>query len=150
MSYPNLEQLPQAQMENLCNSPVGRLATADRLGIPHVIPVCFGVSNGGIFILLDHKPKRTKLTNLKRVRNILENPTVSMIVDHYDSDWTNLWYILVSGVAELLDETPERPLVLDVLKQKYPQYRSMNVYANPLIKIIPKNVLSWTYSTQNN
>jgi len=40
--------------------------------------------------------------------------------------------------------------VLDVLKQKYPQYRSMNVYANPLIKIIPKNVLSWTYSTQNN
>ena len=146
MSYRSLKQLPQAQMENLCNSPVGRLATADQLGMPHVIPVCFGVSNGGIFILLDQKPKRTKLTNLKRVRNILENPSVSMIVDHYDSDWTNLWYILVSGVAELLYETPERPLVLDILKQKYPQYKSMGVYANPLIKITPKNVLSWSYS----
>ena len=70
-----------------------------------------------------------------------------MIVDHYDSDWTNLWYILVSGVAELLYETPERPLALDILKQKYPQYKSMGVYANPLIKITPKNVLSWSYSS---
>ena len=146
MPYHKLEELPQPQMEALSDAPVAHLATADRSGIPHVVPVCFGVKNGCIFILLDHKPKRVRLTNLKRVKNILENSNVSLIIDHYDNDWTNLWYILISGHAALLEETPERPEVLDTLVHKYPQYESRDLYSNPLIKIIPGNVLIWGYS----
>ena len=150
MPYHNLEELPQPQIEALSDATVARLATADRSGVPHVVPVCFGVSNGCIFILLDHKPKQAKLTNLKRVKNILENSNVSRIIDHYDNDWTNLWYILISGHAALLEETPERPEVLDTLVHKYPQYESRDLYSNPLIKIIPSNVLFWAYNDIGN
>ncbi|MAZ59372.1 MAG: TIGR03668 family PPOX class F420-dependent oxidoreductase [Chloroflexi bacterium] len=150
MPYHKLEELPQTQIEALSDATVARLATADRSGIPHVVPVCFGVSNGCIFILLDHKPKRAKLTNLKRVKNILENSNVSLIIDYYDDDWTNLWYILISGHAALLEETPERPAVLDILVNKYPQYESIDLYSNPLIKIIPSNVLFWAYNDIGN
>ncbi len=150
MPYHELEELPQSQMEALSNAPVARLATADRSGVPHVVPVCFGVTNGCIFILLDHKPKRTELTNLKRVKNILENSHVSLIIDHYDNDWSNLWYILISGHAVLLEETPERPEVLHTLVHKYPQYESIDLYSNPLIKIVPSKVLIWAYSDKGN
>ena len=150
MPYHKLEELPQPQIEALSDATVARLGTADRSGVPHVVPVCFGVSNGCIFILLDHKPKRAKLTNLKRVKNILENSNVSLIIDRYDDDWTNLWYILISGHAALLEETPERPEVLDTLVHKYPQYESRDLYSNPLIKIIPSNVLFWAYNDIGN
>ena len=115
-----------------------------------MVPVCFGVTNGCIFILLDHKPKRTELTNLKRVKNILENSHVSLIIDHYDNDWSNLWYILISGHAALLEETSERPEVLHTLAHKYPQYESIDLYSNPLIKIVPSKVLIWAYSDKGN
>ena len=104
MAFDTLAQLPADQAELLAHAPVGRLATADANGVPHLIPVCYALMDGMIYSVLDQKPKRTALTRLRRVRNMLVNPQVSLVVDHYEEHWEHLWYILISGHAELLEE----------------------------------------------
>ena len=63
---------------------VGHLATADSRAIPHVLPVCFTISQGTLYITIDEKPKRVAGPALKRVRNIERNPMVAIVVDRYE------------------------------------------------------------------
>ena len=58
---------------------VGHLATADGRAIPHVVPVCFAIWQGTLYITIDEKPKRVAGAVLKRVRNIERNPMVAII-----------------------------------------------------------------------
>ena len=135
---------------------MGRLSTAGKSGAPHVIPVCFAVDQIGdcaaVYIALDQKPKRAALTRLRRVRNILENPQAALVVDHYESDWTQLWYILLLGTAQLLEdgegEAEERGQAIQLLRQKYPQYREMNIDDNPVIKITPLQATAWSFTPE--
>jgi PPOX class probable F420-dependent enzyme len=86
----------------LATERVGHLATADTHGRPHVVPVCFVYHAGRIYIALDEKPKRAPVTRLRRVRNLLANPAVALVVDRYAEDWSALSYVLVEGRASLL------------------------------------------------
>ena len=138
-----MEQLTEAQASWLARSPVGHLATADAHGAPHVIPVCYAFDGRAIYSVLDGKPKKAPLTRLRRVKNIQANPQVSLVVDHYETDWQRLGYILVSGRAELLQDGQERADAVGLLRDKYPQYRSMDVADNPVIKITPERVVVW-------
>ena len=122
---------------------IGHLATADEAGAPHVIPVCFVLEGDVIYSVLDQKPKRTALNRLRRVRNILANPQVALVVDHYEEAWDRLWYILVRGRAELLLEGGERVRAIGLLRQKYDQYQDMDIQANPVIKIVASGTVAW-------
>src|SRR4029077_19998998 len=79
---------------------VAHLATADASGQPLVIPICFAFDGKEFFSPIDEKPKRH--THPKRLRNIAENPQVSLIIDHYEEDWRRLAYVLVRGRARVL------------------------------------------------
>ena len=138
-----LEQLSQEQSRWLASAPNAHLATADASGAPHVIPICYACDGRALFSVLDQKPKRAQVTRLRRVRNIQENPRVSLVVDHYEEDWSGLGYILLIGTAELIFEGPEHEAAVRLLRQKYPQYRTMDVDANPVIKITPQRVVCW-------
>lgn len=138
--------LTPQQAERLYATPVGHLATADANGRPHVIPVCFAYDGEHIYSVLDAKPKRGSLTGLRRVRNILANPRVSLVIDHYDEDWTRLWYLLVQGRAELVEDGPEPPAAIARLREKYHQYREMPLDGNPVIRITPERVTGWSGS----
>ncbi len=146
-------QLTPEQIQRLAAAPVGHLATAARFGAPHVIPVCFALDSQSaghpIYSVLDQKPKRVALSRLRRVRNILDNPQAALVVDHYEPDWNRLWYILVTGAAELLTEDDpqpapgERTRAILLLREKYPQYREMDLAVNPVIKLIPLRITAW-------
>ena len=136
-------QFSPSQTRLLSAAPVGRLATADARGAPHVIPVCYVFDGQFIYSVLDQKPKRAELPRLKRVRNIQANPQVALVVDHYEADWQRLWYVLLTGRAELLVAGDERVEAIKLLRQKYPQYRDMPIDPNPVIKIVPGQVVSW-------
>ncbi len=135
--------LSEEQIRLLHETPIGRMATAGADGRPHVIPVCFAYLDGCIYSVLDAKPKTAALTRLRRVRNILSNPQVSLVLDHYEADWTKLWYLLLFGTAELLEDGPEPTRAVAVLRDKYPQYRAMELEGNPVIKITPERVTGW-------
>ena len=138
-----LDNISTPQAEFLKSARVGHLATADAGGNPHVIPVCFATLGQFIYSVLDQKPKRAPLTQLRRVRNIQANPQVTLLVDHYEEDWSRLRYILVAGRAELLLEGEERIAAIALLRDKYPQYRGMDIDQNPVIKITATKVVSW-------
>lgn len=98
-------------------APVARLATADADGVPHVVPVTFAVAGDAIVFAVDHKPKTT--TALRRLRNIAANPAVSLLVDHYEADWSRLWWARADGHARVLTEDPPG---VALLAAKYPAY----------------------------
>ena len=122
---------------------IGHLATADENARPHVIPVCFSTDGRSIYSVLDQKPKRTSLFRLRRVKNIMANPQATLLVDHYEEDWGNLWYLMVSGRAELVLHGQEQTDAVALLRDKYQQYRMMDIGLNPVIKITPENIVSW-------
>jgi len=123
---------------------VARLATADAQGRPHAIPVCFAYTPGAIYIALDEKPKDVPPTSLKRVRNILENPNVTLISDRYAEDWSELAFVMVRGRAALLaTETAEHNVAIRLLRGKYHQYERMKIEENPVIAIRPEKTTSW-------
>lgn len=119
---------------------VARLATADAQGQPHAVPVTFVLLDGVFYFAVDEKPKRT--TRLKRLRNIAENPRVSLIIDRYDEDWSRLAWLLAQGRADILEDGPERDRAIAALRQKYPQYRDMRL-AGPAVRIQPERITSW-------
>ncbi|MCI2417073.1 TIGR03668 family PPOX class F420-dependent oxidoreductase [Saccharopolyspora sp. K220] len=113
------------------------LASADDVGRPHLVPVVFAVRATVIVTAVDHKPKTT--TNLKRLRNIASNPHVALLVDHYEDDWSRLWWVRADGEA-VLAEPGEQPDLLAALVAKYPQYQQNP----PTGTLIVTQVSRWT------
>jgi PPOX class probable F420-dependent enzyme len=103
---------------------VGRLATVRPDGTPHVVPVVFAVVEDGdrlrAFWAVDHKPKRS--TTVQRIRNIQTNPNVELVVDSYDEDWRELWWVRASGTARVIEDADERAFAVAALVGKYPPY----------------------------
>ena len=126
---------------------VARLATADPSGAPHVVPICFvldGVGDGArLYTALDSKPKRVQGHGLKRVRNIVSNPRVALVFDRYREDWNRIGYVLVTGVAALVEDQAERAAAEALLRAKYRQYRSMLAPGSTIIRIDPVRVVAW-------
>ncbi|MGH7881412.1 MAG: TIGR03668 family PPOX class F420-dependent oxidoreductase [Candidatus Dormibacteraceae bacterium] len=121
---------------------VARLATADSLGRPHVVPVTFDAQDNSIVIAIDHKPKRT--LNLRRLRNIRGNPQVSLLVDHYEEEWRALWWVRADGIARVLEAGAEWQRGLDRLRCKYPKYQEVPP-TGPAILIDVFKWSGWSY-----
>ena len=139
-----MPKLSTADDRFLRSARTGHLATANATGQPHVIPVCFVFDGEAIYTVLDAKPKSTTLWQLRRVRNILANPQVSLVVDHYEEEWTRLRYVLVLGVAGFLEEGEEWARAIFMLREKYPQYHGMDLDESPVIKITPVRFVPWS------
>src|SRR5262245_41068385 len=129
---------------------VARLATANAAGRPAVIPICYVFDGESFYSAIDQKPKRIDPTQLRRLRNIRVNPNVALVIDDYSEDWSELVYVLIHGVATIIDPDEsapvERATAIAALRSKYEQYRSMAIDRNPLIKIAPNQVRLWSAS----
>ncbi len=120
---------------------MAHLATADANGRPHVVPVCFAYVDGRFYIAIDEKPKRTQ--RLKRLRNIDENPSVALVFDRYDDDWSWLGWVMVQGTASVIARGPEHERAVGALRERYEQYRSMDLAERPVIRVAVEKVVSW-------
>lgn len=140
--------LPAFAAELLFQSRVARLGTADRAGQPLVVPVCYVFDGRACFSALDAKPKRVAANQLRRVRNITENPRVSLAVDRYDEEWSRLCWVIVEGRADILTEGSERAAAVDLLLDKYAQYRAMGLDREnaTVIRISPERMLHWRWA----
>jgi PPOX class probable F420-dependent enzyme len=106
----------------LASARVARLATADAEGQPHLVPITFAVDGDDIVTAVDHKPKRT--SRLRRLANIEANPRVSVLADHYEDDWAQLWWARGDGLARVADAgSAEHERAVSRLAARYPQYQ---------------------------
>jgi PPOX class probable F420-dependent enzyme len=136
------EMLTDPQRRFLEFSRVAHLATASAAGIPHLVPVCFALHEASVYITVDEKPKRTDIP-LKRLRNIAENPVVAITVDRWDEDWTRLAWVMLNGAAEVLADGAEHDAAQARLRDRYPQYRKMDLAPLPVIAIRLTRARSW-------
>ena len=145
MSYKR-QKISGAVQKMLKRARVARLATLDAKSRPHIVPVCFAYDGKLFYTAVDQKPKRVTRERLARLRNIRAVPRVALLIDEYDEDWTQLWYILIRGKAKLIPKSAhkERAWAIGKLRAKYPQYvERMLADDAPIIRITPERTTSW-------
>ena len=116
------------------------LATADAGGRPHSVPIGFVLEGDQIYFAIDAKPKQT--VNLKRLRNIAANPHVTVLFDHYEEDWSKLWWVRADGTARIVESVDEATRAVDLLVAKYHQYGSARP-AGPVVGITIERMTGW-------
>ncbi len=126
--------------ERFASSPVAQLATAAADGVPHLVPIVFAVSNEVIYTAVDAKRKSSR--RLRRMANIEANSAVSIIVDHYDDDWSQLWWVRADGVAEIHYSGEEMATGYFELRRKYPQYQRIAL-DGPVIAVTVSRWSGW-------
>ena len=118
---------------------VARLATATPQGNPHLVPMVFAVDGDRVLSVVDDKPKRSM--NLRRMANVMENPSVSLLVDHYEDDWSALWWVRADGTARIHEAgSPDAEAALDRLAERYEQYKMRRPRGN----VLQVDVLRWS------
>jgi PPOX class probable F420-dependent enzyme len=122
---------------------VARLATVGRDGRPHIVPITFAMNDATIYFAIDFKPKKT--TDLQRLRNIEANPSVSVLVDHYEADWTKLWWVRVDGSARIVIDGALFENGIARLTQRYAPYRSARP-VGPVVAIAVERMTGWSAS----
>ena len=127
----------------LNNHRVARFATTEPSGQPHVVPICYAVSDNSVYFTIDEKPKQQTNKPLKRIRNLQNNPHVALVVDRYEEDWTQLGWVMVQGEAALLDDGEEHTKAQRLLKARYPQLHGMQIGDLPVIAVRITRVVSW-------
>ena len=117
---------------------VGRLATVSGPGRPHVVPVCFALLGEVVYTAVDHKPKKT--SRLRRITNLEATGSACLLVDAYEEDWSNLWWVRLDGRGRVVADGAEVERAIGALVAKYPQYRERQ----PGGPVLALDITRWT------
>lgn len=120
---------------------VARLATVRPNGRPHIVPITFAIHGDTIITAIDQKPKTT--TDLQRLRNIETHPFASVLIDHYEDDWSRLWWVRGDGTARIVLDGLPREHAIARLAEKYPPYRG-SLPEGPVIVVSVERWTSWS------
>ena len=123
--------------ERFASAPVARLATVGADGAPHLVPIVFALVGDTIHSAVDAKPKRHR--GLQRLANIAAEPRVSVLADHYEDDWTALWWVRADGVAVVRETSAAG---LEALTEKYSHYRETPP-PGPFVDIAVRRWTAW-------
>ncbi len=142
-----MAELSTAAHALLTTARVAHLATADQYARAHVVPIVFVWREPLLYTPLDRKPKREDDWHaLRRVRNIETNGRVSVVVDRYEEDWTRLAYVLVEGLATIMESGDERDRAAVLLQEKYAQYETLSLEGRPIVRIEIERATEWSAS----
>lgn len=128
------------------------LATIAPDGRPRLVPICHVVEpvRPVLWTPLDEKPKAVAgaagVAGLARVRDILRDGRVTVLVDRWDEDWDHLAWLRCEGVASLVESgssVSERTAAIAALRAKYPQYGSHDLETRPIIRVAIERTVSW-------
>ena len=125
-------------------APVGRLATVRSDGRPHVVPICFVVTDDVVYSAVDDKPKRHR--HLQRISNVTATGAASLLIDEYDEDWSRLWWVRLDGRARVVDDTAEAERAIRSLCDKYSQYRDQPP-SGPVLALDVERWVGWSATT---
>ena len=118
--------------ERVGTARVARLGTVTAAGRAHLVPCCFALMESTVYSAVDAKPKSR--STLQRLSNIAGDARVSLLIDHYEEDWSSLWWVRLDGRARLVAATTELEEATQALIAKYPQYHDVAI-PGPVIAI---------------
>jgi PPOX class probable F420-dependent enzyme len=146
--------LTPAEVAFLAAARTAVLATIDRALRPRLVPICFVItateSGLRLYTPIDEKPKKSDdPLALGRVRDILADPAVWLLVDRWSEDWSHLAWLRLEGRADLLapdageEAQAEHAAAVAELRGKYPQYATHRLEILPIIRIRVERSRSW-------
>ncbi len=144
--------LEPAVIAFLAGCRVAHLATVSPAGAPLVVPICFALHRGRLFLSLDEKPKQMDPRELQRVRNLRANPRAAVVADRWDENWARLAWVHLSGQARAIEsggggamsaDADLHTLAISLLREKYLQYREMDLDDRPAIVMEIERVRTW-------
>lgn len=130
-------------LARLAGARSGHLATVRPDGSPHVVVITFAIVGDDVVTAVDEKPKTTR--HLQRLVNVEANPAVSFLIDHYEENWVELWWVRVDGRATVLHHNDARDRAVEALAAKYPDYRDRPPQG-PVMSVSMDRVTSWAYN----
>ena len=143
-----MPSLSASARELLATASVAHLATSDQYARPHVVPIVFVWTSDVLYTPLDRKPKRDDDWHaLRRVRNIETNGRVAIVVDHNDEDWSRLAWVMLEGVATILESGDERDAAAALLTEKYSQYQTLLLEGRPVVRVEIERASEWSSET---
>lgn len=142
-SAQNLVVTLEEMRARVASAPVARLGTIGRGGVPHLVPFCFVLDGDALYSAVDRKPKRS--LRLRRLQNAAADPRVGVLVDHYETDWSRLWWIRLDGRARKLEPGAEAARAISQLEAKYAQYR-LEPPPGPVLRIDVERWTGWAAS----
>jgi PPOX class probable F420-dependent enzyme len=130
---------PEEARRRFAEARVARLASVDAHGRPHLVPIVFALSDETIYSVIDAKPKRT--VALRRLENVSANSLVSVLTDHYEEDWRELWWARADGSARVIELVqPEARRAVELLTARYPQQRAVG----PVLAVDVESWRGWS------
>ena len=140
-----MPSLSAAARDLLSTARVAHLATSDQYAQPHVVPIVFVCIDDVLYTPLDRKPKRDDDWHaLRRVRNIETNGRVAIVVDRYDENWSRLAWVMVEGVATILESGEARDSAAALLVAKYAQYETLPLDGRPIVRVEIERASEWS------
>jgi PPOX class probable F420-dependent enzyme len=134
--------MDEARMRQLvATARVGRLATLAPGGRLHLVPICFALHGDVLYSAVDEKPKRSR--RLQRIENVRVHPDVAVLVDHYEEDWSRLWWVRLRGSGRLVEHGQELEAALRLLAEKYAQYQERPP-PGPVLAIVIDEWRAWS------
>lgn len=130
----------QEARRRFATGPVARLATVRPDGAPHLVAVTFAVAGDEVYTAVDAKPKRHRA--LQRLVNLRHEPRCALLVDHYQADWSGLWWVRADGRAGIVEDPSPSHRGLALLAERYPAYRDAPP-AGPLVVVTVERWTGW-------
>jgi nitroimidazol reductase NimA-like FMN-containing flavoprotein (pyridoxamine 5'-phosphate oxidase superfamily) len=117
-----------------------RVATSGARGMPHLVPVCHVVSGGKLYFASGDDGRK--------VKNLRENPQVTVTVDVYSDHWGTLKGVMIQGRAKVIEGGARFRRVRALLYRKYPQYpreAAISPSDSVAVEVTPTRVFSWGF-----
>lgn len=133
-------QLTKALADFVAWERVGRVATAGSSGVPHVVPVCHVLAGGKVYFASGD--------DARKVKNLQDNPRVTVTVDLYSDHWGTLKGVMIQGRARLIERGSRFRRIRDLLYRKYPQYpreAAISPTDSVVVEVTPTRVFSWGF-----
>ena len=115
-----------------------RIATVDKNGTPHNVPVCHVMEGNHIYFATGKESKK--------IKNLEENGKVALVCDEYSEIWSYLKGVFVQGKTRVISKGPEFRKLKKMLYQKYTLYEAeapIEEENTVIVEIIPQNIVSW-------
>lgn len=119
----------------------GVLGTRHEVRGVDLVPVVYTTGEDHrIFIPVDTIKAKTS-TRLQRLENLRHDPRCTLLVEHYDDDWSRLWWVRISGTGAQA-RSADSTLFLSLLADRYPQYSDPGSIESGIV-VMPSAIVGW-------
>jgi len=116
---------------------VARVATVGSDSVPHNVPVCPIFDKNKVYFGTER--------NARKVRNIQNNPNVTMAFDEYSEAWDYLRGVMLQGQARIVGKNEFRTIRKKIY-EKYSQYEQsapLGERDSVIVEVTPEHKFSW-------